>query len=87
MLCDYVKYNPVKDISPVSQTGFIDLPDAFANHNVPAGLPTEDLDYNGIDMPGAILGKPTDVFEAMEMESHIASYSKDEGSYNKDASS
>lgn len=71
MLCDYVKYNPVKDLRPVSQTGFIDLPDAFANHNVPAGLPVEDLDYNGIEDPSAILGKPHDVFEAFDMEKSI----------------
>ena len=79
MLVKSCRFNPVRDVSSVSQTGFIDLKNAFANNCVPSQIVGEDTDYNGIDDPSSILGSPSDVFEAMEMESYV----KTAGSYNK----
>lgn len=76
------RFNPSKDVSPVSQTGFIDLKNAFANNSIPSQVVGAESDYNGIDEPASILGRPSDVFEAMEMESHIKSV----GSCNKSES-
>ena len=73
------KFNPIKDISPVSQTGFVDLKNAFANNSIPSQIVGAETDYNGIEEPSSILGRPSDVFEAMEMETYVRSV----GSYDK----
>lgn len=68
MIQDNFFFDPVKDISPVDQFGFIDLKSALATGVVPSQLPDSDLDYNGIDNPEAVLGKPRDIFEAMDAQ-------------------
>lgn len=76
MICMRVKgcrYSPARDLSPVSQTGFVDLKNAFANNSIPSQIVGAETDYNGIDDPACILGRPSDVFEAMEMESYVKS--------------
>ena len=70
------KYNPIKDIQAVSQTGFIDLAECFANGNVPSNIDDVEVNYNGIEDPSSILGKPRDVFEAARMMSYIAETGK-----------
>lgn len=64
-------YNPRTDLKPVEPFGFIDLKDALANSAVPSQLPDSDADYNGIEKPESILGKPADIFDAMSMERSI----------------
>lgn len=64
-------FDPIKDITPVSQTGFVDLNSAFANNFVPSVSENAECDYNGIEDPASILGRPRDVFEGLEMESYI----------------
>lgn len=71
-------FNPIKDKTPVSSTGFVDLQSAMVNSAVPSQIPGTDDDYNGIDDPASILGKPSDVFEAMDMQKHINNYSPEE---------
>lgn len=71
MIVGVCRFNPARDLCPVSQTGFIDLNSAFASGVVPSVAPNADVDYNGIEDPGSILGKPHDVFEAIEMESYV----------------
>ena len=61
------KYNPSTDVQAVEQFGFIDLNDAFLNHNIPAAIDDQDISYNEIEDPASILGKPSDVFEAYRM--------------------
>lgn len=76
MICMRVKgcrYNPVMDLSSVSQTGFVDLKNAFANNSIPSQIVGAETDYNGIEDPASILGRPSDVFEAMVMESYVKS--------------
>lgn len=70
-------FDPVRDVCPVSQTGFVDLNSAFANNFVPSVAENAESDYNGIEDPASILGRPRDVFEAMQMESYIRETSAD----------
>lgn len=74
MVYDSFPFNPLCDKNPVSSTGFVDLKSAFVNNAIPSNISNEDSDYNGIDDPASILGKPSDIFEAMEMESHISNF-------------
>lgn len=67
-------FNPVRDKKAVDGFGFVDLKSAFVNNTIPANVASADSDYNGITEPGSILGKPRDVFEAMDMQSHIKNY-------------
>lgn len=68
MIQEDFAFDPVKDIAPVDQFGFIDLKSALATGVVPSQLPDSDTDYNGIENPDAILGKPRDIFEAMDAQ-------------------
>lgn len=77
------RFDPVRDLCEVSQTGYIDLVSAFITGSVPSQIADSDDDYNGIEDPQSILGRPSDVFEAMEMQSYINSV----GSQPKDESS
>lgn len=76
MVQDNLVYNPKKDLCKVSQVGFIDLTKAFASGVVPDKIADSEASYNGIDDPASILGKPSDVFEALEMESYVKSVGK-----------
>lgn len=64
-------YNKERDLSPVSQTGFINLSECLANNVVPTTVENEEVAYNQIDDPSEILGTPSDVFEAYRMQSYI----------------
>lgn len=61
-------FDPVKDLTPVDQFGFVDLKVALAESVVPSQMPGADSDYNGIDDPGQVLGKPSDIFEALDAQ-------------------
>ena len=70
MICK-CRYNPLTDISDVDQFGFIDLQECLANGEVPATIADSEDQYNGIDDPNEILGKPSDVFDAYRMGDYI----------------
>lgn len=72
-------YNPVRDIAPVEQFGFIELKDALANSIVPSQMPDSETDYNGIDEPDKVLGKPRDIFEAMDAQKAAEQLALSEG--------
>lgn len=61
-------FDPVRDIAPVDQFGFIELKDALANSIVPSQMPDSESDYNGIDEPDKVIGKPRDIFEALDAQ-------------------
>lgn len=73
MLC-ICKYDPIKDISPVDPTGWVDLAQANAMNSLPANLQVEQLSFNEIEDPNSIGGRPSDVFEAAAMSKSIADY-------------
>lgn len=74
MVYDNFRFNPIKDKNPVSTTGFVDMRLAMVNSAIPSQIPGTEDDYNGIEDPASILGKPRDVFEAMDMQRHINEY-------------
>lgn len=71
MIVEKCFFDPVKDIAPVEQFGFVDLKSALANSVVPSVMADAENDYNGIENPDSILGKPSDVFEALDMQSAL----------------
>lgn len=66
-----IKYNPECDLQAVEQFGFIDLRDAWSTHTIPSNIDEVDVAYNEIEDPSAILGKPSDVFEAYRMKDAV----------------
>ena len=66
-------YDPAKDIAPVDQFGFVDLRSAFLNHTIPGDLSVNSEDYNGVDDPSSLMGKSSDVFDALRKASYVKS--------------
>lgn len=79
MLVKDCPFDPVRDIAPVEQFGFIELKDALANSIVPSQMPESETDYNGIDEPDKVLGKPRDIFEAMDAQKAAEQLASSEG--------
>ena len=66
-------YNEMTDIHDVDQFGFVDLVECLENGQVPSTISDSEPQYNDIDDPGSILGKPSDVFEAYKMQDYVKS--------------
>ena len=66
-------YNEMTDIHDVDQFGFVDLVECLENGQVPSTISDSEPQYNDIDDPGSILGKPSDVFEAYRMQGYVKS--------------
>lgn len=79
------KFDPIVDKTPVSSLGFVDLKSAMVNHVIPSQIAETEEDYNGIEDPSSIMGKPADVFEAMEMQSHINSFKPESNEGEKES--
>ena len=75
MICK-CEYNDIVDIKEVDQFGFVDLNECMANGQVPSSVSNTEDEYNGIDDPSSILGKPHDVFEAYKMQDYVKSVGK-----------
>lgn len=76
-------FDPVRDLQPVDQFGFIDLKVALDSSSVPSQMPDSDSDYNGADDPQSVLGRPRDIFEAIDAQKALesaAAAASDEGS-------
>lgn len=71
MIVESCPFDPVRDLHPVDQFGFIDLKTALDASVVPSQMPESDTDYNGIEEPQQILGKPRDIFEAIDTQNAI----------------
>lgn len=68
------KYNPITDIQRVEQCGFVDLAAANAASSIPSDLSASELQYNDIDDPNGIAGRPSDAFEAAQMAKATVDY-------------
>lgn len=73
MISKVCRFDPIRDIEPVSQTGWINLYEAYATHTIPSVIDDSEVAYNEIENPSSILGKPNDIFEATRMQSYINS--------------
>lgn len=77
MIFKRAKFNPVKDIQEVDQFGFIDLVKAFQNGYVEGDSDIRTDSYNNIEEPASIMGKPSDVFDALRMQDKMISSIKE----------
>lgn len=59
-------FNPVRDMNPVDQFGYVDLESAYRNGVVPATVENEDIKYNNQTDPAMIGSVPRDKFDAYE---------------------
>lgn len=73
MIVKDCNFDPVRDIAPVDQFGFVDLKLALDTSMVPSQMPGSESDYNGIEEPQQILGKPHDIFEAIDSQKALES--------------
>lgn len=82
MIQGSLKFDPRRDLYEVDQFGFVNLRESLINGVVPADLGSPDDDYNGIEDPSAIWGRPSDVFDGIRMLNsiHDAGSSSDSGS-------
>lgn len=71
MIVEKCLYDPIRDLHPVDQFGFIELKSALDESVVPSQMPESDSDYNGIEDPQQILGKPRDIFEAIDSQKAV----------------
>ena len=64
-------YNPMCDICAVEPFGYVNLVEAVENGTVPSSINNVEAQYNGIDDPRTIIGKPGDIFEMYRMNDYI----------------
>lgn len=67
MLIEFCSYCHERDIQAPDQTGFVDLAKANASGSIPATIMADDLSFNEIEDPNSIAGRPSDVFEQMQL--------------------
>lgn len=66
-----IHFDPIRDKEAVSQTGWINLYEAYSTHTIPSVIDESEVAYNEIEDPSAILGKPSDVFHATRMMGYV----------------
>lgn len=60
-------FDKVKDLQEVDQFGYVDLCSAYANGSISGDLSVQTGKMNGIEHPEAIIGKPSDEFDAIAL--------------------
>lgn len=70
-------WDPRRNKKAVDQFGFVDIIKIINTNTLPATEADGAEVYNGINDPASILGKPSDVFEAMAMQEAINDYKPD----------
>lgn len=71
MLVDKCVYDEGRDNVAVAQYGYINLSECIANGAIPSSVSNTEDDYNDIDDPASIMGKPHDLFEAYRMQDYV----------------
>lgn len=69
-----MEYDKRRDRFEVSQSGFLDLNSAFEHNAVPADISGDDANYNGVEDPNKVIGKPKDNFELMHYNKSVHDY-------------
>lgn len=64
-------YNPICDVMAVEPFGYVNLVEAVENGTVPSFINNVEAQYNDIDDPRTIIGKPGDIFEMYRMNDYI----------------
>lgn len=60
-------YNPDRDLQDVDQFGYIDLNRAYVEGVVLGDTKSDARQYNNIEDPRSIIGRPDDTFDALMM--------------------
>lgn len=71
MFVEDCSYDEVKDNVAVAQYGYINLSECIANGAIPSSVSNTEDDYNDIEDPASIMGKPHDLFEAYRMQDYV----------------
>lgn len=66
-------FDEVKDLAEVDQFGAIDLRSAFVNSSVPENVEISAESFNGVDDAQSLVGRPSDVFDAIRKADYVAS--------------
>lgn len=69
-------FDKSKDLTPVSQFGFVNLAELAANNAIPSDVSASASEFNGIEEPGEVMPRPSDVFEEMHQHKAINDYRK-----------
>ena len=72
-------FDPARDISAVSQSDYIDVRDAFVNGLVPENVASSPLEYDGVEDPLKVFGRPANEFEAIHMAQSVKQASESVG--------
>lgn len=64
-------YNPMCDRCAVEPFGYVNLVEAVENGTVPSSINNVESEYNDIEDPSTIIGKPGDIFELYRMNDYI----------------
>lgn len=67
-------YDKRRDRFEVSQSGFLDLCQAFEHNSVPADFAQDDASYNDVEDPSKVIGRPKDGFELMHYKQSVHDY-------------
>lgn len=65
-------FNELADIAEVDQFGVIDLRSAYVNGCVPENITLTSESFNNIDDAGSLLGRPSDVFDAIRKAEYVS---------------
>ena len=69
-------FNPVCDVQQVSPEGALDLAQAYSLGSIPSNLTSDVTDFNDIEDPASIAGKPDDVFSGLQAGKVVESRGK-----------
>lgn len=83
-----IKYDEKRDLQEVDQFGFVDLVKSISEGFVPSdiGVSAESFDGQEID-PESLIGKPSDVFEAIRIQDDLAKGIRKSGLSRKESKS
>lgn len=66
-------YQDNVDVGEVDQFGVVDLRSAYVNHAVPENVEISADTFNGVEDASSLLGRPSDVFDAIRKANYVAS--------------
>lgn len=67
-------YDKNRDICEVDQLGYVDVVKAFADGVIEGATSLDEGKFNNIKDTDAVLGKPSDIFDMLQMQRTIQDY-------------
>lgn len=81
------EYNPIRDVAEVDPFGYVDLCAAMTTNTIPNDLGLVENNYNEIEDPSTIVGKPMDNFDFLEAHKDLYAYFSKVQQQNQDKNS